>query len=179
MSAVWIHFLASLQYYPFCIYCVLDLLRLWLNWAGLCSSAAWGARWERRFSFVAGATEPPAKTRIKVNFSLSPSLHITYFPLVWIDVGKMIADDFQKFLHRSTETCLMWFFYELCLFFATAGRKLHFRYLNVPTSSVWSEPLTNTVVTAVTTPTDVLHFSRAINNSVKHFKKEYCALHAN
>lgn len=32
-----------------------------------------------------------AKMRIKANFNMSSSLQITYFPLVWIDVGKLIS----------------------------------------------------------------------------------------
>ena len=41
--------------------------------------------------------------RIRVNFNMSAHPHIIYFPLVWIDVAEMIADDFQK---KVPGTCI-------------------------------------------------------------------------
>lgn len=73
-----------------------------LSWPALqsCTVSQMGAK----ILLCGFSKEAAAKMRIRVNFNMSARLHIISFPLFGIDVAKMIADDFQKFLHTSTET---------------------------------------------------------------------------
>lgn len=72
--------------------------------------------------------------RIRINFSMSARPHIIYFPLVWMDVAKMIADDFQKSPRNSYNMISH-------VLFGTAAerrtfQKKNLRYSNIPYSSM-------------------------------------------
>lgn len=122
---------------------VQQLLLLWAGFISVMTQLSWPAlrgctvsQMRAKILLCGQSSGAWAKMRISVNFNMSARPHIIYFPLVWMDVAKMIADAFQQSLTHipanlfNTMSHVPGFFF--CLFLEQLGESWIFIHIFQP-----------------------------------------------